>query len=532
MAAVLPTPSRRSRSQAPLFAGKWVIERVLGHGGMGIVYAARHGRLGHRVALKVLGEGLREHPELVTRFEREARAASALTSIHAVKVFDIDMTENRTPFLVMELLEGLDLARLLDRDGAQPVGRSARWILEACDAIAEAHRRGIVHRDIKPSNLFLAQQDDRVVVKVLDFGIAKRLASKGREAALTGDIAPLGTPHYMSPEQIRCAKDVDARSDVWSLGVTLFELVTGEPPYTQVEPSACIAAIAADPVRDPRVLRPELPEPFVDVVMRALAKDPAARFANAEELAAALAPFVELDPELEQSAVVRLGSARSKPRLLLEPTMHELDDVASVPSPEEPAPPSPLPIVGPDLLGPVRAMRPAFGSEQTVPPAISFGGEGSSTRGRRIRRALAVAGAAALFATMILPKCVGHESARAQDVALTNAAVAPAPRPVPPPAAAVPARVAPDSEPARGETALVREVTDVAEKPVAPATTAAKPVVRKAPAPAASSKRTSNAHGIEIPPASARPPSVASSAADTTEGLSTPVHGGLRGPGF
>ena len=270
------------------FAKKYVVERVLGTGGMGTVFEARHARLGSRVAIKVLGASLCEYPELVTRFEREARAAGALSSPHAVKVIDIDVDEASTPYIVMELLAGNDLARILDRDGPQPVDRSVRWLLEACHALAEAHELGIVHRDIKPSNLFLANVAGRSMVKLLDFGIAKLATQK--DASITA-AAPLGTPQYMSPEQVRCAKDVDARTDIWSLGVSLYELVTGEPPYPHECPSACIAAIAADPVPDPRTTRPDLPEAFVAVLMKALDKNPEARWQSVRELVDALAPF-------------------------------------------------------------------------------------------------------------------------------------------------------------------------------------------------------------------------------------------------
>ncbi|MBX3191687.1 MAG: serine/threonine protein kinase [Labilithrix sp.] len=263
---------------------------------MGVVFEGRHLRLGHRVAIKVLGPALREHPELVTRFEREARAAGALSSAHAVKVFDIDVTADGTPFIVMELLDGHDLASVIDREGPQPVARAVRWILEACEAIAEAHRLGIVHRDLKPSNLFLAELDDRSIVKVLDFGVAKRVA--GGEASITQAVAPLGTPQYMSPEQVRCAKYVDKRSDVWSLGVTLYELVTGQTPFGHEEASACIASIAADPVPDPRALRPDLPDAFVTVLMGALAKNVSERYPSVDALVAALAPFAAVSEVL------------------------------------------------------------------------------------------------------------------------------------------------------------------------------------------------------------------------------------------
>lgn len=307
-------------SDAPrlLSSDKYEIERVLGRGGMGTVFEARHTRLGQRVAIKVLGDDLRAHPELVTRFEREARAAGALSSPHAVRVFDIDQDADGTPFIIMELLEGRDLGYVVERSGAQPVGRAVRWIIEACDAIGEAHRLGIIHRDIKPSNLFLCQ--DSGTIKVLDFGIAKRMASK--EASVTAATAPLGTPQYMSPEQVRCAKDVDARSDVWSLGVTLYELVCGRPPFDHEVPQACIAAIVVDPVPDPRELRADLPDGLARALLRALAKAPEERFQSVDELVLDLAPFADaMDPEhgaLRAVTMARRTAAHSSATLASE----------------------------------------------------------------------------------------------------------------------------------------------------------------------------------------------------------------------
>jgi serine/threonine-protein kinase len=293
---VIPMAQLASGASAslPSFTDKYDIERVLGRGGMGTVFEARHARLGHRVAIKVLAVDLCVHAELVTRFEREARAASALSSPHAARVFDIETTADGVPFMVMELLSGCDLAKTIEREGPQPIGRSIRWMLEACHAIAEAHSLGIVHRDIKPSNLLLCDDNS---IKVLDFGIAKHLPSPTspivdvKEAAITMGLTPLGTPQYMSPEQVRCAKEVDARTDIWSLGVTLYELVCGRPPFNHDIAQACLAAIVADPVPDPRSFRPDLPDAVAESILRALDKEPDERFATIEELVEALAPF-------------------------------------------------------------------------------------------------------------------------------------------------------------------------------------------------------------------------------------------------
>ena len=301
MTATVPPPELKS--------SKYDVERVLGRGGMGTVFQARHTRLGHQVAIKMLASELRAYPDLGARFEREARAASALSSPHAVRVFDIDVSDDGVPFMVMELLAGKDLAQILADVGPPPVATAVRWIIEACDALAEAHRLGIVHRDIKPANLLLC--DATGSIKVLDFGIAKVVASQ--DASITGDAVPLGTPQYMSPEQVRCSREVDARTDVWSLGVTLFELLTGRPPFDHDVAQACIAAIVLDPVPDPRERRPELPGELVAVVFRALAKDTKDRLQSVDELVQALTPFSDRPSALELASWSVAATTRGTP---------------------------------------------------------------------------------------------------------------------------------------------------------------------------------------------------------------------------
>ena len=300
----LPKPGDR-------FADKYTIVRMVGEGGVGVVYEAMHDRLEKRIALKVLRSEARKAGEWVTRFEREARTAVKLRGANVARVFDVDSLPDGTPYMVMELLEGQDLADELHERKTIPVAEAVRYILEACSAMAEAHAYGIVHRDLTPGNLFLAKVGDRRVIKVLDFGISK--VSDDRGVNVTTMDSALGTPQYMSPEQIRSTSQVDPRADVWSLGVILFEMLTGMPPFWGNNASAIIAAVIADPPRPLRALRPDLPDELVAVVMKALEKYPSNRFQKVEELAAALAPFT---PALQPLPIDDPPSMPTSERLL------------------------------------------------------------------------------------------------------------------------------------------------------------------------------------------------------------------------
>ncbi|HEX8791944.1 MAG TPA: serine/threonine-protein kinase [Polyangiaceae bacterium] len=273
---------------APM-GGKYRLLRQLGEGGMGVVFEAEHVRLGQRVAIKFLRDDVLAMPDAVERFEREARATCRIHGPHVAQVLDVDADERGRPYIVMELLKGRDLEAELQERGALRVEEAVDWVLQACAAVADAHAAGIVHRDLKPSNLFLADHQGTRVLKVLDFGISK-IACEDRSDALTSVGLTVGTPLYMSPEQVRCSRDVDARTDVWSLGVILYELVAGVPPFMGTT-TAAIAAIVADATPSLREARPGVPAGLERAVATALAKCPAHRFPSVEAFGAALMPF-------------------------------------------------------------------------------------------------------------------------------------------------------------------------------------------------------------------------------------------------
>jgi predicted ATPase len=273
-----------------LLAGKYRMESRLGRGGMGEVFAARHLELGHRVAIKVLQAEV-DDPNAKARFVREARTCAALASDNVVRVFDIGELPGGQPYLVMELLTGEDLAAVVAR-GTLDAASAASYVAQACQGLAEVHANGIVHRDVKPANLFLARYPDgRHVVKVLDFGLSKLFASSLATLDPKSGPAILGSPAYMSPEQILARADVDARADVWALGVVLYELCTGAVPFRAATVPATLVAIATEPLTPPRALRPDLPEAFERVMLRCLEKDRESRYASVDALAAALLPF-------------------------------------------------------------------------------------------------------------------------------------------------------------------------------------------------------------------------------------------------
>ena len=300
---------------------------------MGVVFQAEHIRLGQSVAIKMLRPHARQ-PEFVARFAREARAAGQLRSAHAVRVMDVAETDSGLPYMVMELLEGRDLARELENRGRLPPQEAVDYVLEASEAMIEAHSLGIIHRDLKPSNLFVAIEGERRVIKVCDFGISKMETAV--DMLVTATQSSIGTPLYMSPEQVRCSKRVDERTDVWSLGVILYELIAGSAPFAGGSAASLGAAIVTDPPL-PFDRSLGVPEALERAIAVALSKNPDGRYPSMRAFGNALVPFASPGHIIPSSGsllppLTTLSTPASFPSLSLAPPgLGHAATVAAVP---------------------------------------------------------------------------------------------------------------------------------------------------------------------------------------------------------
>jgi serine/threonine-protein kinase len=275
-----------------LVGGRWRVTRVLGAGGVGAVFEA-HAPDGGRAAIKVLLPEWRSHEHVLERFAREARVLMRLKSPHVARLLDVgnlDAEHGDLPYLVLEYLEGVDLDRLIGRDGRQPFRQAFQWCADACDGVAEAHELGVVHRDLKPSNIFLAEAPGAPrTVKVLDFGIAAGEPAPSGAPKLTKLDALLGSPAYMSPEQMVASHDVDVRSDVWSMGALLYEIITGKQPFRgDTELQVFAAAMTKPPLPLRAHLQEELPGEVEAILLRCLRKQRTDRYPSMRALAEAL----------------------------------------------------------------------------------------------------------------------------------------------------------------------------------------------------------------------------------------------------
>jgi serine/threonine-protein kinase len=449
-------PVRTSVGPGDIVGGKYTIEKLLGEGGMGLVFVAHHQKLNRRVAIKCLKPSVAQRPEAAIRLEREARAVAALESDHVTKVLDVGQLKDGAPYVVMELLEGEDLASVLTQGKGVPLEWAVHVILEVCDAVGEAHGLGIIHRDLKPANIFLhrrARANGGTMTKVLDFGISK--VDDGEESGLTAASQIMGSPRYMSPEQLRNPKEVTASTDIWSLGATLYEVITGIPPFRGDSiAKLCTQIFTVDPV-PPRTLRPEVPPALEDVVLRCLAKDPKSRFPTISALAEALGRSLPTASQKEAarpslpSDPGRLWRAQSSPELpLLSVTTGMF-----VTGPDAPRGAPPLaPLTG--TLHGVDA--PAGHSENRTTSRLRWG---LSFVGLVVVGGLAL-GAAALLTSPEPTVATGAAPAAAPPPATSSAptlAAPPPPLPAPPPPSAPPSESrAPSTEPAPAPSASAK----------------------------------------------------------------------------
>ncbi len=308
-----------------LLDGKYRVEALIGEGGFGAVVRARHEATAQAYALKILLEARDAHT--IARFRREARASAGIDSDHVTKVHDVGQLDGGAPYMVMDLLEGCDLDALVGERGPLPVAEAVEYVLQACEPLAAAHAMGLVHRDIKPSNLFLTRRSDGTpFIKLLDFGISKHALSDTAAITATGDV--LGTPQFMSPEQLVSSRDVDARSDIWSLGASLHELIAGKPPFDAPTLAEVLAAVLRQDPVPLRQLRHNVPEAVEQAVLRCLEKDPLERYASVAELASVLAPHAP--PRARASADRTQRALESAPTVRTPP---QADDATQVVDP-------------------------------------------------------------------------------------------------------------------------------------------------------------------------------------------------------
>jgi eukaryotic-like serine/threonine-protein kinase len=342
-----------------VIADRYRVEGFIGSGGMAHVLAARHLELGHLVAIKVLDPGLAEDSDARQRFSREARAMAALRSKHIVRVHDVGLLDSGGPYMIMEHLEGKDLARILADSGPLPLADACLWMEQACEAVEEAHAKGIVHRDLKPHNIFLAKNDGESSVRVLDFGIARSLASGlGKLETLTkaGDI--VGTLAYMAPEQIRDSKSVDPRADIWSLGACLYRLASGVRPFNGDGQIGIVESIFFDEPKPLSALREGVPTILDALIARCLAKKPEDRYPSVADLRAvlrsaraSLAEPVAVRPRpITKTAPLQPFVSAAGIHRAPEPP---LPSALPTPPPSAPRPAAPeLPSSAPDVTGP------------------------------------------------------------------------------------------------------------------------------------------------------------------------------------
>jgi len=335
MTAPLPIPDGIQLVPGSIVGNKYRIDGCLGEGGMGVVLSATHMELDAPVAIKIVREEFAHSEEMSERVLFEARAIARLRSNHVVRVLDVARLDSGCPYIVMEQLQGADLAQALWEKGALPVAQAIDYLLQACDGLAEAHSLGIVHRDLKPGNLFLATTPEGVVLKVLDFGISKEVNTPLRpgvrisRTSLTSAGDPVGSPYYMAPEQMRASPDIDARADIWSLGAILFELLTGQCPFEGDTITEVCGKVLVEAPPSLSAFSTCTATEFDAVIARCLQKDPNLRYQTVGEFAQALRawrpsedvelpkPEAEVKPRPRRSAGLPLATVGLSALLVL-----------------------------------------------------------------------------------------------------------------------------------------------------------------------------------------------------------------------
>jgi eukaryotic-like serine/threonine-protein kinase len=359
--------------EGQVLAGRYKLVRPLGQGSQAFVWVAEHLALGSQVAVKLIDPELAKQEDARERFRREATAAAQLRSAHVVQILDHGI-EGEQPFIVMELLEGVDLFDRLESRERLTLLEAATVVTQVARALARAHAAGIVHRDMKPENVFLCHNDDEELVKVLDFGVAKITSPQKSAMSKTGVGTLIGTPHYMSPEQVKGLTEIDHRSDLWSLGVITYQMVTGELPFDSEGVGDLLIRITMNEPKPPSELEPSLPKAFDEWFARACHKDADKRFSSAREMAEALARVAGIESKASRAGVekaspeaaseldweeVELPGASIAPPSLLE----------SDPAPALPPPPPAPRVVQPSADNPFLAAAKAPAPSQAVPLA-------------------------------------------------------------------------------------------------------------------------------------------------------------------
>ena len=377
------------RNPGDIIGGKYRIVRMIGDGGMGAVYEARHEILGTSVALKFLHTELAKRPGLSSRFLQEARVSASIQSPHVTKVTDVDQTPDGSPYLVMELLTGESLQQVLDRQRKIPKDQAIDFALQILSGLEAAHALGVVHRDLKPDNVFITPSPGGPVCKLLDFGIAKLRQTNEYTKGLTRPGALMGTPEYMSPEQLYSADRVDHRADLYSLGVMLFEMLCSERPTQGEDAAAIVGNVMAGKIRHLNEIDPSLPMDLVNVVHKAIHADKSQRYQSALELRVALAPFAGQLSHAGRLAATPVPAGTSAP----PPVVQKKSATTDEPPLHPPTNKGVAPTLPPDDSPPARAGAhpPTVGSS----PFIDAGPMGTQEASKELVAELAAQHAAA-----------------------------------------------------------------------------------------------------------------------------------------